>query len=186
MVRWRFSGMFVLLTTLMQACASSPNVIPPNIESQVDEHLRFTQLIRTPNDYTGKVILIGGEVLHAKGLATGTQLEILQLPLDEWQRPQSLRTASEGRFLALKNEFLDPATIPQNTQVTLVGEIVGSQIASLDETEYQYPTLVIKHLHIWKQDSYASQQPSQPRWSIFGGGGTGIRTGGGVSIGIGF
>ncbi len=113
-------------------------------------------------------------------------MEVLQLPLDEWHQPMRERTASHGRFLALNKKFLDPATFPPQTRVTIVGEIMGSRIGPLDEMDYQYPMLEIKDLHIWETDLYESSQQHGPRWSIFGGGGTGTRTGGGIGIGIGF
>jgi outer membrane lipoprotein len=73
-----------------------------------------------------------------------------------------------------------------NTRVTLVGEVTGSTNANLDEMEYRYPTVMIKHLHVWPDPEFNQSGPSGPRYGIFGGGGTGGGVGGGVSIGIGF
>ena len=56
----------------------------------------------------------------------GTQLEVLQLPLEDDQGPVTERTASKGRFLAWQKEFLDPATIADGTRVTIVGEVTGA------------------------------------------------------------
>ena len=96
-------------------------------------------------------MLLGGEVLTAKRLKEGTRLEILQLPLDGSEEPVLDRTASQGRFFAFESSFLDPATLPPNTRVTLVGEITGATRANLDEMEYRYPTVTIKHLHVWPE-----------------------------------
>lgn len=186
MLKLSIWGKIFLVSLWLQACTSSPNIIPEPLESQIDPALTFTRVIQAPESYTGKLILVGGEVLKAKGLEEGIQLEILQLPLNEDQRPVNQRISSQGRFLALKKEFLDPATFPQNTQVTIVGEVTGSRLAPLDETEYQYPTITVKHLHVWEANPYETHQSTQPYWNIFGGGRTGGRSGGGVSIGIGF
>ena len=72
--------------------------------------------------------MLGGEVLSAKRLAEGTRLEVLQLPLDDAQQPALTRTDSQGRFLAIEKEFLDPAMFPQNTRVTIVGEVTGTTL----------------------------------------------------------
>ena len=58
--------------------------------------------------------------------------------------------------------------------------------ANLDEMEYSYPTLTIKHLHVWPEPEFDQPESSGPSFGIFGGGSSGGRSGGGVSIGIGF
>ena len=88
--------------------------------------------------------------------------------------------------MAFESSFLDPATLPPHTRVTLVGEITGATRASLDEMAYRYPTVTIKHLHVWPELRPGQPWDSGPRYGIFGGGSTGGRVGGGVGIGIGF
>ena len=85
----------------------------------------------------------------AKRLKDSTQLTILQLPLINEQEPTTELTQSQGRFIAEQKDFLDPATVPPGSRVTLVGELSGSIPQSLDETVYTYPTLIIKHLKAW-------------------------------------
>jgi outer membrane lipoprotein len=167
-------------------CASSSLDIPETLRKQVDSDITFTQLLLNPESYQGKIMVLGGEVLSARRLAEGTRLEVLQLPLDDDKRPVFTRTQSQGRFLAMEKDFLDPAMFPSNTRVTIVGEVTGTIAAKLDEMDYQYPTVVIKHLHVWKEPPLAQESNSGPWYSIFGGGSTGGRVGGGVGIGIGF
>ena len=136
------------ILALLTACAS-PSFIPDSIQAQVDRSLTFKQLKGSPDSYRGRLIVLGGEVLTAKRLKDGTRIEILQLPLDGSQQPVPDRTASGGRFVALQREFLDPATLPKGTRLTLVGEVTGVTTLPLDETEYAYPTLEIKFLKVW-------------------------------------
>ncbi len=177
----------VCITALASyGCSSTPPVIPEDLQPHIDTQLSFEQVLQNPDSFKGKVLILGGEVLSAKGLREGTELEILQLPLDGQNRPHHQRTSSQGRFLAINKEFLDPATFPKDTRVTLVGMISGVKVGPLDETEYRYPTLQIQHLHVWMDDPNYQLSNGSPSWGIFGGGGTGGRVGGGVSIGIGF
>ena len=111
-------------------------------------------------------------MLKAKRLKEGTQLEFLQLPLDPHDKPIPDRQRSEGRFLAIQQEFLDPATLEAGTKMTVVGEVSGGKIEPLDDIEYRYPILIVRHLHTWAAPSY-DQVPSRPRFSIGVGGGTG-------------
>lgn len=109
----------------------------------------------------------GGQVLHARRLQDGTRIEILQLPLTESQQPTPDLTKSQGRFMAVQREFLDPATIPHGTFVTVTGELTGSMTLPLDETEYTYPVLDIKDLRTWVPDYSFPRIRLTPYYSPF-------------------
>lgn len=167
-------------------CTVGSGVVPELLKSKIDPSLTFSKIIEQPDSHQGAVVLLGGEVLSATRLTEGTRVEILQIPLDSSEEPGLDRTTSQGRFLAIESSFLDPATLPPNTRVTLVGEVTGGTHANLDEMEYHYPTVNIQHLHVWPESEFNQPDDSGPSFGIFGGGGTGGRVGGGVGIGIGF
>ena len=167
-------------------CVSRPEVVPEVLQAKIDPSVTFPQMPNKPTVQQGVMVLLGGEVLSANRLTEGTRLEILQLPLDGSDEPVLDRTTSQGQFLAFESAFLDPATLPANTRVTLVGEVTGATRANLDEMEYRYPTVIIKHLYVWPEPEWDQSSYSGPRYRIFGGGSSGGRVGGGVSIGIGF
>ena len=173
------------ITTLAVTGCSSSRVIPERLVPFVDRTVTFRQVLDTPDSYTGRVLVLGGEVLKAKRLKEGTQLELLQLPLDGEEQPIRDRQQSQGRFLAIQSEFLDPATIAEGTRMTIVGEVTGAKTDYLDEMEYHYPLLIIKHMHRWPTPVNGHMRPS-PRFSIGLGGRTGIGIGGGGGFGIGF
>jgi outer membrane lipoprotein len=145
----RISMPIVLVAMASLASCTPYNVVPKELRSQVDDTVGFTQLHATPDHYVGRIVVLGGEVLSAKRLKDGTRIEVLQLPLDGHQAPSHDRTASRGRFLAFEKEFLDPATLPAGTRVTIAGEVTGAMTQPLDETEYTFPTLDVKHLTVW-------------------------------------
>ena len=148
---------FILFLHLLffPACASkNESVIPSNLVRQIDWTLSFKEMKESPSTYQGTIIIAGGEVLSAKRLKNHTRLVVLQLPLAYDEEPTTDRTQSEGRFIAFQEEFLDPATVPSGTRVTVVGEILGSTIELLDEMEYTYPTLNIIHLEVWPASNH--------------------------------
>ena len=51
--------------------------------------------------------------------------------------------------MAIQRVFLDPATLPYGTRVTVTGEVIGSITMPLDETDYTYPVIDIKNLQVW-------------------------------------
>jgi len=108
----------------------------------------FAHVKSVPDSYRGQTVLFGGEVLSARRLKEGTRIEILQLPLDRSGRPGIDRTQSQGRFVAMHRDFLDPATIPPGTRLTVSGEVTGTLTLPLDETEYTYPVIEARHIEV--------------------------------------
>lgn len=177
---------WVLVILVMSGCASH-RVVPDELEPLIDRAVTFREVIAAPESYQGKILVLGGEVLKAKRLKDGTQIELLQLPLDQKERPILNRQRSDGRFFAIRQEFLDPATIGEGTVMTIVGEVFGAKTDQLDDVEYRFPVVIVKHFHVWLDESEGSTRAyPYPRFSIGIGGGTGGRVGGGGGFGIGF
>ena len=148
---------FVSLWLIATGCTTSYRAtLPPDLTNRVEPSLTFSQIKESPDSYKGKLIILGGQILEAKRLQDSTQLIVLQLPLIDEQDPTTELTQSQGRFIAVEKNFLDPATVPAGTRITLVGELSGSVTKQLDETTYTYPTLTIKNLKVWSAYSSGS------------------------------
>jgi outer membrane lipoprotein len=178
-------GVAVLLwsAVMMTGCVSHV-VVPEAFEAQLDKDVTFAQILAAPESFVGKRVVVGGEVLKAKRIDAGMLIEVLQLPLNADYEPTVVRTESQGRFLALTQELLDPATVREGTAVTLVGEVTGARMDRLDEVEYRYPTFGVKHLYVWPS-GYGAEQRSGFSIGVFGGMGVGSggRIGGGLGRG---
>ncbi|MYG39969.1 MAG: hypothetical protein F4201_04000 [Nitrospira sp. SB0677_bin_15] len=155
-------GMLAVAVFLLPACAGQ-SIIPLDIEQQVDQTLSFAQVKDAPAAHVGKVMVLGGEILDATRLKDRTRLTVLQLPTGRNHEPAMDRTMSRGRFLAFQTEFLDPATVPSGTRITIVGKVSGATTELLDEMEYTYPTVAIEFLKVWPE---AMQIP--PRFGRYG------------------
>jgi len=132
----------VALIVALASCASTQG-------TENRQGLTFLQVKATPDSFRGQSVVFGGKVLTARRQKDGTRIEILQLPLDRSARPGYDLTQSQGRFLALQQEFLDPATIPPGSRVTVTGAVSGSVTLSLDEVDYTYPVIDIEHVQVW-------------------------------------
>ena len=161
---------------VFMAGCSGVQVVPKVMEDRVNRDISFAQLFENPLPYKGQILVVGGQVLSAKRLKNATQIEVLQLPLNRHMQPVESLQKSKGRFLALQEEFLDPATLPLDTRVTVVGEVSGMVTLPLDETTYDFPTLVIKSLTVWPHIStYRVLRPYPygypywgPYWGLYG------------------
>ena len=131
----------------------------PSGAPQID----YAQVKAAPESYNGQPVTFGGKVLGARRLKEGTRIEILQLPFTASLQPTMDLGKSQGRFVALQKEFLDPATVPPGTLLTVTGEMAGSVTLPLDETEYTYPLVRITNLRVWTEDD---QEPPRIRRPI--------------------
>ena len=151
-----FIGIVLLL---LGACAKSAHqtgeeqlrqLIPAQVMAQVDQSVSFSDLRADPANFVGRTVMVSGLALQSRRAKDATEIEILQLPTERGLTPSDRKAKSEGRFLAVQSKgFLDPAIIEKDSPLTVVGEVKGSTTKRLDDGEYQYPVLDIKHLIDW-------------------------------------
>ena len=144
------SVILLLSIGMTMGCAqhhSSP--FGDTLEAQVTPQILFSHVSQDPAGHTGKIIKVGGEVLSAKLLKDQTEVMVLQLPLNNHSVPKLNRLNSQGRFIAVQHTFLDPATLPQGTRLTIIGEVTGEKSVQVDADEKNYPILDIKALKVW-------------------------------------
>ena len=164
--------MAISLCLLLSGCASQQ----PE-EGSAASPITFLQVKAAPDSYRGQSVVFAGEVLSARRLKEATRIEILQLPLDRSGHLGTDRTLSQGRFVAMHREFLDPATIPPGTQLTVTGEVTGSITLPLDETEYSYPVIEARHIEVlppevaaqWRRPYPYPYMGPGPYWGPYGG-----------------
>src|SRR6478609_3610140 len=179
----------VLFALLASGCGGA-KVIPPELEEQIDSSVSFRDIQASPQALQGRTVLLGGEVLGARRVQDGVELEVLQLPVKDDDPPTERRTESEGRFFAIDRSAGDPASFPPGTKVTLVGVVAGEETRRLDESTYRYPIVEVKHLYVWSEDAYRERSGNSV--GLFGGVGFGFGSGGrggsfgGVGVGTGY
>ena len=163
-------GLLILSSCAESAHQVSRNAghidVPLELAKQIDTSVSFVELQAAPANYIGRVIMAGGVVISAKRTKDQTEIEILQLPTEGGEPSTTDRLRSEGRFLAVREEFLDPATVPPGTPITVIGVVSGSTSRPLDDSEYTYPVLDIKHLTDWS--AVASQHSEGSAAAFYG------------------
>ena len=180
----RFAKIALLLGGLLilSSCAESAHQVqreaghidvPLELAKQIDTSVNFVDLKTTPANYVGRVIMAGGVVTSAKRTKDQTEIEILQLPTEGGAPSTTDRLRSEGRFLAVREEFFDPASVPPGTPITVIGVVKGSTTRPLDDSEYIYPVLDIKHFTDWSRVASQRSEGSAaafygPHYSPFG------------------
>jgi outer membrane lipoprotein len=134
--------------------------VPSELATQIDSGVSFVDLQETPANYVGRVVMLGGIVLGAKRTEAETEIEILELPVGPNGPLTEDRLRSKGRFIAVQSAFVDPATLPPGTPVSIIGAVTGSTTKPLDESAFTYPVLEAKHIVNW--NTVVAQRPEYP------------------------
>lgn len=157
MAKWTIIMALFGSTALFTACAESAQqtlwdaqeIIPKELEQQIDTSIDFPALVAAPDQYVGRIVMFSGLVLSSKRTVSRTEIEVLELPARSGPPNTKERIHSRGRFLATQDTFLDPAIVAAGTPLTIVGEVTGKITKPLDESEYTYPIISIRHLIDW-------------------------------------
>jgi len=157
MIRYPIVLLMFAIPLLIGGCMNY-YAIPEPFDKEVNRSVTFATLKEDPDAHKGEVLALGGVVLRAKNLKDGTQIEVLQLPLDRYDQPDFPLEASQGRFMVLDPEHHDPAVL-KNRRITVVGEVIGKKIDMIDEAEYTFPYLSARMIHISSQQSAYDYYP---------------------------
>jgi outer membrane lipoprotein len=143
--------LFFSLTLLLSGCA---HIISKDFRTKSDPSLTLTQVRQNPEAFKGKWVVWGGEIIEALNQKDGTtQVEVFQKPLG-WRGEPKETPTSEGRFLILADQYLDPYLFRKGKKITAAGEIQGEKIRPLGEMDYRYPLLLSKQIYLWPEYYY--------------------------------
>jgi outer membrane lipoprotein len=165
----------LLCAALLAGCAGSPmrGEAQPGPAAAVAEPARFQ----------GQRVEWGGQIVAVHNLRNRTELEVLALPLSSGGRPAS-GGAPQGRFIAVRSGFLEPADFSPGRLVTVSGTVGPPREGSVGEARYRFATVSAEDLRLWPAGSAPSG--AVPFGTIGIGVGSGGFYGGGVGIGLGF
>lgn len=103
----------------------------------------------------GQRVRWGGEVIKVEPRADRTCFEILARELYSDARPKR-RDASEGRFIACKQGFFDPAVYAAGRDVTVVGTVNGTERHKVGDYDYTFAKVDATEIYMWpKRVKYA-------------------------------
>ncbi len=161
-IRIKRGYFYIFLGFLLISCG--PKIIPDDLDAKIDPFVSFQDLLKNPENYIGKHVLLGGEIIETHVSKDHSEIELLQKPLDARKSPR-LTDDSLGRFYISDSSFLDPAIYKSGRRITVVGIVQGSQSRKIGGAERTYPLLERRHLHLWPPESRYSSG-SGPRFSI--------------------
>ena len=114
---------------------------------------------------SGSVVIWGGRIIDTQNRSGGTEITILEAPLDWEERPQGAET-SRGRVIAKSSRFLDPAIYRKWRMITVAREIIGQEDKPLGESNYSYPVVKAEKIYLW--EIYLYPPPNYYWWGWYG------------------
>ena len=140
-----------ILFTLLSLFCGCAHVFPEDLLKTVNRGISFKELREDPGRYTGETVLLAGVVVKVEYRDNLSLLEIYQTAMDREDRPVNV-DVSGGRFMAQYHGFLDRAIYREGRKVTVVGRIEGVKVRKLGEIDYRYPLIVVRDIHLWKEE----------------------------------
>jgi len=109
-----------LMLALVAGCAAA---ISPALQQQAGPPVSFAALSANPEQYLGRVVILGGEVMTLKPLGEGTLMAVNQQEMAKLGDPRG--GPSGGTFLVESDQWLSPGTFQPKSTVKVAGEVKG-------------------------------------------------------------
>jgi starvation-inducible outer membrane lipoprotein len=111
----------VLMLAIVNGCA--PAAISPSLQQQAGAPVSFAVLSAHPEQYQGRLVILGGEVMSVQPLGDGSLLTLSQRDLDKLYEYKPV--PSGGTFLVESDQWLNPNTYQPKSTVKVAGEVKG-------------------------------------------------------------
>jgi outer membrane lipoprotein len=153
----KLTAVLFCITLFFQGCTYA---ISPNMVSRADNTITFDKLQVDPVSFKDKIVIFGGTISRVTTLKQGSLIEVLQKPLDYWGQPERTKRTG-GRFLAFHTGYLNTLAYAPGIDITIAGEVLGTGIPMIGDTQYDYPVILVKELKLWGP---APRSQDKPQW----------------------
>ncbi|MBI5075404.1 MAG: Slp family lipoprotein [Nitrospirae bacterium] len=136
--------LFCLLLSGLSSCA---HVISAENREHALSAVSLNEVRAHADQYAEKTFIFGGIIADAFNAEDGTEIEVVQLPLDEWGYVIS-HDRSEGRFIVTAKNHLDPVIFSKGREITISGVLTGTRTEKLRNKDYDYPVFRAKEIHL--------------------------------------
>lgn len=127
----------------LSACASLPTPLQGSFLA-----ISPTEAGKAPAQ--GQPVRWGGRIVAVDNYADRSCFKILSIRLDASGRPLA-EDHSDGRFIACRSGFYDPAVFAAEREITITGRIEAIELGRIGELEYPYPRLAADVVYLWPE-----------------------------------
>jgi outer membrane lipoprotein len=138
------------LAVALAACAAG---ISQQARNLVTYQGSFIDLQHRPTRYIGQTAHLGGKIIETMSDGRMSEVSVLQLPLD-WQGRPVDDNRSDGRFIIRSRDFLDPEVFRPGSLLSVVGQVMGSDVRPVGGFSYRYPVILPVEIKHWADTGY--------------------------------
>jgi starvation-inducible outer membrane lipoprotein len=129
--------LLVPLSLLLAGCAPA---ISPALQQEAIPQMGFAELAAHPENYQGRLVLLGGEVMSVQPWEKGSLMTVDQHDLNANNFPAA--KASGGTFLVASDRWLSPEKYQPKSKVSVAGVVAGGKNGLL--------LLKAREIHFWE------------------------------------
>ena len=153
------SGLLISVL-LISACASQ---IPAEIRQAPDGAPGVAEVRANMDSHVSQKVRWGGVILQTENKNDSSWLTVVAFPLTSRGEPLS-SGQSQGRFIAVVDQFLEPLVYSADREVTIVGDLLRSEKLQIDKFFYEYPVIKVDQLYLWPVKSERQFSNYPPYW----------------------
>ncbi|KRG70846.1 Slp family lipoprotein [Pseudoxanthomonas dokdonensis] len=143
-MKFRFL-MLAASAALLGACASAPQPLQGTFAP-------ITAREAVVGAQVGSQVRWGGRIIQTTPGPQQTCFQLVSRPLGSTGRPlSSSPDADDGRFVACRDGFYDPAVFAPGREVTFAGTIDGYESTRIGEYDYKLPRLAANVVYLWPE-----------------------------------
>jgi outer membrane lipoprotein len=154
----RSAVLAAMLIAAMGLGACATGTFPPEMLAGVNQTLTLGEIRRAPGAFLQQKVLLGGEIVQTRPRPGETEIEVLGRPLRSDDSPAPI-DASDGRFLVVSKQFLDPAVYAQGRRLTVLGTYTGEEERPIGDQPYRYPVVAAEQVRLWPVEPPAYAYP---------------------------
>lgn len=147
--KFKFPLLLFIFLVVFVACV---HPISEGMRAQIDPTLTFNQILESPDPHLNQPVMFGGVIVKTKSFDNRTEVEVIQKELD-WLGYPSREDKTEGRFIFVKEGFLEPEIYSKGRYVTGAGKMTGNRIGKIDNKNYSFPLIEVAELKLWEDFS---------------------------------
>lgn len=150
----------ILIAFLLVSGAACSSGGAPGRSLTANDGPPVTTVVLNPDLFSGERVVWGGSILHATSKDGGTEIKILEAPLDRWGVPASTLD-SEGRFIGRLSAGAPEKVLRPGTFVTIAGEVAGKEREITGGVEVMVPVVRVREIRVWETSRRARKEPVQ-------------------------
>ena len=123
-----------------------------NLEDSITG-IPFREVTQNAEGYLNRKFIFGGIIAETMNGREGSEIEIVQTPIDRWGNVVA-RDISEGRFIVAVKRYLDPLIFRAGREITISGVLIGTQRKMLGGVDYTYPVFEAREIRLRPEELY--------------------------------